>query len=91
MGLWRKGAREGSTKGAETQHPQAAKRSSVCIGLGLSSSGLPRSRWRQEALIRKTGAKFHQGSAPNTHGGDSPRRRRGKLMLDTKTAGRPRA
>lgn len=37
MGLWRKGAREGSTKGAETQHPQAAKRSRVCVGLGLSS------------------------------------------------------
>lgn len=36
MGPWRAGAREGSTKGAQIRHPRATKRSSVCLGLGLS-------------------------------------------------------
>lgn len=67
MGPWCKGACEGSTKGAQIQHPQATKRSDVCPGLGLSSvpaQGPSTVQVVAGSPVEK--AHFRQGLAPNT-------------------------
>lgn len=82
-GPWRRRVRKrSSTKGARIHHPQATKRSGLCPGLRLSSGPTP----GPSSVQVVAGSPDERKPTSARAWLQTPRRRRGKLTLDTKTA-----